>query len=74
MATKSKAPKLPSVTLASKISAKTESKLSAKTVSVEKGMPMKEGMQAGIRKAMKMHGGDHRGATYNPKTGKCTVM
>jgi hypothetical protein len=41
---------------------------------VAKDMPMKEGVQAGIKKAMKMHGGDYRGATYDPKTGKCTVM
>ena len=41
-----------------------------RTVQVAKGLPQKEGVQKVIRKAIREYGGDYRGATYDPKTGK----
>ena len=42
----------------------------AKTVIVTKGLPLKEGQMKVIKKTLREQGGDYRGATYDPKTGK----
>lgn len=42
----------------------------AKTVQVAKNLPQKEGIQKVIKKTLREQGGDDRGATYNPKTGR----
>ena len=47
--------------------------MSKRTVTVPKGLSLKDGQQKVIRKAMRKYGGDYRGVTYNPKTGKGTV-
>jgi hypothetical protein len=46
----------------------------AKTVTVQKGLSKRECQAAVIRKTLREQGGDYRGATYDPKTGKgkCT--
>jgi hypothetical protein len=46
----------------------------SRSVKVEKGLPKKEGVRRVIAKAMKQYGGDYRGATYDPKTGKGGVV
>ena len=45
-----------------------------RVVYIDKNLSEKEGRQKVIKKVMKEFGGDYRGATYNPKTGKGTVI
>ena len=47
---------------------------SAKTVQVKIGLTPAAGRQAVLKKTLREQGGDYRGITYNPKTGKgkCT--
>ena len=44
-----------------------------RTVTVQKNLSKKEGLKKVIKKALREYGGDYRGATYDPKTGKGTV-
>jgi hypothetical protein len=46
----------------------------ARSVQVEKGLTKKEGVKRVISKALKQYGGDYRGATYDPLTGKGKVI
>jgi hypothetical protein len=46
----------------------------ARIVQVAKGLPKKEGVKKVIAKAMSQYGGDYRGATYDPLTGKGKVV
>lgn len=43
-------------------------------VTVRKNLSPKEGRQAVVKKALRQHGGDYRGASYDPKTGKGRVV
>ena len=45
-----------------------------RVVYIDKNLSEKEGRQKVIKKVMKEFGGDYRGVTYNPKTGKGTVI
>lgn len=58
----------------SKTAAKSAKRFPVRKVTVAKGLPEAEGRQAVIRKALRDFGGDYRGATYNPKTGKGTAV
>lgn len=46
----------------------------ARTVMVGKNLKPAEGREKGIKAAIRQYGGDYRGATYDPTTGKCKVM
>jgi hypothetical protein len=56
-----------------KPAAKKVNRFPVRKVTVAKGLDPAEGRQAVIRKALRDHGGDYRGATYNPKTGQGTA-
>ena len=45
-----------------------------RAVTVPKGLTPKGGTAAVIKKALKQFGGDYRGASYDPKTGKGSVL
>jgi hypothetical protein len=47
--------------------------MSKRTVVVKPNLPQKEGIALIIKKAIRMYGGDYRGATYDPLTGKGSV-
>lgn len=53
--------------------AKSTKRFPVRKVTVAKGLPEAQGRQKVIAKALKEFGGDYRGATYNPKTGKGTA-
>lgn len=57
----------------SKTAAKSATRFPVRKVTVAKGMDPVKGRQAVIAKALREFGGDYRGATYNPKTGKGTA-
>jgi hypothetical protein len=48
--------------------------MTKRTVQVAKGLSKKEGVKKVIAKAMKLYGGDYRGAVYDPLTGKGGVV
>lgn len=52
---------------------KSVDRLPVRRVQVAKGLDPKTGRQRVINKALREYGGDYRGATYDPKTGKGTA-
>ncbi len=50
------------------------SKPGKRSVTVKRGLSRKDGAQAVIRKAMRQYGGDYRGVSCDPKTGRGSVV